>query len=183
MSSDVPSTNPVPGLEDDESFAEALAGLQALQASPDTEALVQQVVRHGAEEGVLLAEYATLVDSATSPAVRYLMALIMSDERRHHRTLVEMASAMAWGELPGTPPGATPVLDGGNRGDRDVADATRRLLAHERHDHAELLRLKRTLRPFADTTMWSLLVDLMIADTEKHQRILGFILDHLLARR
>ena len=41
------------------------------------------------------------------------------------------------------------------------------------------MRLRRSLRPYADTTMWSLLVDLMIADTEKHQRMLSFVLDHL----
>lgn len=167
----------------DDSFAEAVAGLQAVGASPDTEALVERVVRHGAEEGALLAEYERLLETVSSPSVRYLMELVLADERRHHRTLVEMASAMAWGELPGTPAGATPALDGGVSHDEQLAQATRRLLDHERHDHAELLKLRRTLRPYADTTLWSLLIDLMVADTEKHQRILGFILDHLLAHR
>lgn len=185
MSNDTgrPPTDFLADAEEDDSFAEALAGLEAVQASPDTEALVEQVVRHGREEGVLLAEYASLVDRAPSPAVRYLMELILADERRHHRNLVEMASAMAWGEMPGTPAGATPALDGGLEPDDEIAAATRRLLAHERHDHAELLRLRRRLRPYSDTTLWSLLVDLMIADTEKHQRILGFVLDHLASRR
>lgn len=166
----------------DPDFSEALAGLNAVGASPDTEALVERVAAHGAAEGELLTEYAALVETAPSPAVRYLMELILADERRHHRTLVEMASAIAWGELPGTPSGATPALDGGMASDEPVVAATRRLLDHERHDHAELLKLRRTLRPYADTTMWSLLVDLMLADTEKHQRILGFILQHLSRR-
>lgn len=166
----------------DPDFTEALAGLHAVGASPDTEALVERVAAHGAAEGALLAEYASLVETAPSPAVRYLMELILADERRHHRTLVEMASAMAWGELPGTPAGATPALDGGMATDEPLVASTRRLLDHERHDHAELLKLRRSLRPYADTTLWALLIDLMLADTEKHQRILGFILQHLTHR-
>lgn len=166
----------------DDGFVEALAGLQAVGASPDTEALVAEVVRHGSEEGDLLATYAAFAETASSPAVRYLVNLILSDERRHHQVLVEMASAIAWGEFPGTPSGATPVLDVGPA-DEEVVEVARQLLDRERQDHRALLHLRRRLRPYADTTMWALLVDLMIADTEKHQRILGFTLDHLKRRR
>jgi len=81
------------------------------------------------------------------------------------------------------PAGATPVLDGGVSADDPLVAATRRFLACERKDHRELLRLRRTLRPYADTTLWALLVDIMVADTEKHQRILKFILEHLARRR
>lgn len=167
----------------DDSFAEAVAGLQALGASPDTEELVTRVARHGAEEGALLAEYARLVATASSPAVRYLMELILADERRHHRTLAEMATAMAWGHFGSGPATATPALDGAASLDEELARATRRLLEHERQDHTELVRLRRNLRPYAHTTMWTLLVDLMIADTDKHQQILAFVLDHLARHR
>jgi len=42
----------------------------------------------------------------------------------------------------------------------------------------ELRKLRRMLEPYADTTVCALLFVLMIHDTEKHARILRFILDH-----
>ena len=55
---------------------------------------------------------------------------------------------------------------------------TRALLREEERDKKELRKLRRQLEPYADTTVWALLVDLMIHDTEKHARILRFILAH-----
>jgi hypothetical protein len=55
---------------------------------------------------------------------------------------------------------------------------TRALLREEERDKKELRKLRRKLEPYEDTTVWALLVDLMIHDTEKHARILRFIVDH-----
>ena len=161
-------------------FARALSGLREMGASPDTEELVERLARHGREEGELLAEYEELVQQAASPAVRYLVGLVMEDERRHHRTLVEIAEAAAWGHFAGTPDDATPNVDRADAGNAALLDVTSRLIEHEDADHEELARLRKALRPYADTTLWALLVDTMISDTDKHRRILRFVKEHLL---
>jgi len=52
-------------------------------------------------------------------------------------------------------------------------------LAAEEKDRAELRRLRKQLKPFEETTLWALIVDLVLLDTEKHTRILRFISDHI----
>ena len=48
----------------------------------------------------------------------------------------------------------------------------------EARDARELKRLQRELRDVKDTTLWSLLVDLMQRDTQKHIAILRFVRKH-----
>jgi hypothetical protein len=156
-------------------FERALEGLRATGASVTIRNLVERLAAHGAEEGRILAEYERVASSAADPAARYLIDLIMEDERRHHRVLVELATAMAW-DSPGDAEPAVPRLGWHLQG--ALRDATRRLREYEEQDRRELRRLKKELRPFEDTTVWSLLVDLILLDTEKHATILKFLEDH-----
>lgn len=132
---------------------------------------------HIESERDVLAEYAAAVEKIDAPDVRYLIQLILDDERRHHRTLREIAravrAAQEWHHR-------KPQIPDMNREALPEAmrTLTTRLLAVEREDERELKALRRQLQPVADTTLWALLVDLMALDTEKHERILGFIIDH-----
>lgn len=155
-------------------FDRALEGLTATGASATMRDLVALLARHGSEEGRILAQYEAASTDTRDTAARYLIDLIMSDERRHHRTLVEMATSMAWDTLGGGD--AVPPL--GLHSDAAFAAATRRLREYEEQDRRELLTLRRKLRPFEETTLWGLLVDLMILDTEKHATILRFLERH-----
>ena len=92
---------------------------------------------HGEQEGAILERYQRFADDSSSPAVRYLVRLIVEDEERHHRVL-----------------------------DIELADIK------------ELKRLRRRLDAYQDTTLWALLVDLMLLDTEKHVHILRFVASH-----
>jgi hypothetical protein len=49
-----------------------------------------------------------------------------------------------------------------------VKAATHKLLDAERRDQSELKKLRKELKPFADTTLWALLVDIMLLETDKH---------------
>jgi len=133
------------------------------------------LARHGAEEGEILAEYERLAASTTDPAARYLLDLILADERHHHRMLVQLATAMAWETLM-TCETSVPSL--GWQLDAGLVDATRKLIEHEEKDRHELQILKKRLRLFKETTLWSLMVDLMLRDTEKHTAILSFLERH-----
>ena len=160
----------------DPAFEKALQGLRATGASVDTRDLVELLARHGREEGKVLAEYEQLVAETDDRAVGYLGRLILDDERRHHAFLAEIANSLAWetAEVPGAP--STPPLPLHLSG--ALVDATRRLRKLEDDDRRELQALRERLRPFAETTLWSLLVDLMLLDTEKHATILRFIERH-----
>jgi hypothetical protein len=41
-----------------------------------------------------------------------------------------------------------------------------------------LRKLRKRFRAFAGTTMWTLLIDLMLLDTKKHAAILTFLEEH-----
>jgi len=157
-------------------FDGALKGLRMTGASVDTRALVELITRHGVEEGRLLATYEELVDTTTDQGVRYLVGLILDDERRHHRLLAEIANSMAWGSLAESPEDSTPDLPRALEG--ELLAQTKRLRKAERSDYRELRRIRRRLRPFAGTTLWALVIDLMLLDTKKHATILRFLERH-----
>jgi hypothetical protein len=155
-------------------FETATEGLNAVGASVDERDLVHLLATHAQKEGAILERYRRFATEATSPAVRYLVKLIVDDEERHHRLLAELANAIAWeGQSP--VPSVPDVFDDG---DAAVVSETHALLDAERADSRELKRLQRRLEVFGDTTMWPLIVDLMLLDTEKHIHILRFIASH-----
>lgn len=159
-------------------FEHAIEGLRANGASVTIRTLVELLAKHGSEEGRILAEYERVSALAVDPAVRYLVDLILDDERRHHRTLVELATAMAWGTLEENRTSIPPL---GWHLDEALAKVTRTLREYEEDDRRQLQALRKQLRPFEETTLWGLLVQLMILDTEKHAAILKFLERH--ARR
>ena len=65
----------------------------------------------------------------------------------------------------------------------DLLEVTHRLLHHEHADAKELKRLRKDLDDMRDTTLWGLLVDVMMRDTEKHISILRFVADHAKPKR
>lgn len=141
------------------------------------ESVLDRLADHVVAEREVLAEYEKAAESVEAPDVRYLIRLILDDERRHHRVFEEMArsvqGAQEWRQLEPQVPGL-----GRRPLPEEVRRLTEHLLAVEREDARELKALRRQLKPVADTTLWALLVDLMALDTEKHERILGFIADH-----
>ena len=59
-----------------------------------------------------------------------------------------------------------------------MREAAREFLEVERADERDLHRLQKSLKTVKDTTIWSLLVDMMELDTKKHQLILEFLEKH-----
>ncbi|MDA8312455.1 MAG: hypothetical protein M0Z46_17960 [Actinomycetota bacterium] len=156
-------------------FERALDGLRATGAGVTVRALVELLAEHGSEEGRMLAEYQRLSELVADPAARYLFRLILDDERRHHRMLVELATELAWGTYGGTETSVPPL---GWHLDEDLAEATRALHAFEQEDRRKLEALRNRLRPFEESTLWGLMVQVMILDTEKHATILEFLERH-----
>lgn len=157
----------------DADFESPARGLRELGASADERDLVEWIVRHGEEESELLARYEALAEASASPSTRYLVGLILEDERRHHRIMAEIAHAIAWGIVPTPAPAATVPRPGRHEHDA-LVEETKVLLASERRDRAELKRLRRRLSAYHNT-LWPLLVEVMMQDSDKHARILDFI--------
>ena len=164
----------------DTTFETAKRGLRQTGGSVESHELVDLLTRHGSEEGALLERYQRFIHDAPTTDVRYLVQLIIEDERRHHRLLTELANAIAWGSSEWSPDPAMPTVAAPVDGDEGQAllRETQLLLQSEKRDRIELKRLRKRLRSYAKTTMWTLVVDLMLLDTEKHTRILEFIVDH-----
>ena len=156
-------------------FHQAFEGLRATGASGDMRDLVELLAHHDHEEAPLLAAYRSLA-TGTDGVVRYIIDLILEDECRHHRLLVEMATAMAWSGVGADSGPRTPALGLGVN--PEVVRLTRKLRRSEQADRRALRAIHRRLRPFADETLWSLLVNLMEHDTEKHIAMLRFLECH-----
>ena len=161
------------------SFEAAREGLRKTGASVGDRELVETIIRHGEHEGELLGRYRRFADEASSPAVRYLVHLIVEDEVRHHQLLVELANRIAWGFSSERPAAATPdafPLDGAAS---ELARETKALLEEEEKDRSALRTLRHQVSDYEDTTLWPVVIDMMLADTDKHAAILRYILRHL----
>jgi hypothetical protein len=154
-------------------FDAAIDALRSTGASVGMRKLVEIIVRHGREEGALLARYEELSTEATDESVRYLVNLILEDEHRHHQLLAELSTAMAWGLASEPPTSAIPGLPTAING--DLLEQTKLVRKSEQADFRALRRIRRRLRPFAKTTLWVLVLDLMLLDTKKHATILRFL--------
>jgi hypothetical protein len=167
------------GMETDERLAEAyespIEGLRATGASTGERDIVEWITRHAKEEGVLLERYEHLARESTSPAARYLVELIMEDERRHHRVLAQIAHTIAWGSFMDPDLAVPRLIDG--VADSELVEEAKKLLASEKRDRTELRRLRRRLRTYSGT-IWPLLIDAMLLDTKKHMRILRHVVTY-----
>jgi hypothetical protein len=105
--------------------------------------------------------------------------LLIDDEIRHHQIFTELAESLKNDALLQAGDPSIPYLDFDKTSNRDaVIDLTDQLLQGEQADAQELKRLRRELRDVKDTSLWSLLVDMMERDTQKHIAILRFAKKH-----
>ena len=140
--------------------------------------LWDHLTTHVESERGLLQEYSAVAHQTRSKAFAYLVELLVEDEMRHHRIFVELAKTLkSDAESAGRSDPAVPHLDFHREDRAAILEATERLIGQEQKDAHELERLQRELRDVKDTTLWSLLVDLMQRDTQKHLAILRFAKD------
>jgi hypothetical protein len=128
-------------------------------------------------EHELLESYATASAESPSRALHYLIGLLADDEARHNRIITDLAESLE-ADTRGGNDAVIPPIDFDRTNHDPVIDLTEQLLAKELEDAHELKRLKRELRDVKDTSLWSLLVDLIERDTAKHIAILRFVKKH-----
>jgi rubrerythrin len=139
---------------------------------------------HVERERGMLQEYKSAAETSPSKALRYLVNLLIEDEIRHHEILNELAESLENEAMLGGRDPIIPNMDFDQPANRDaVIDLTDQLLKKEQDDAQELRRLGHELRDVKDTSLWSLLIDLMQRDTEKHIAILRFAKKHTRPRK
>jgi hypothetical protein len=137
--------------------------------------LYAHLTNHVDLERAMLEEYRSAAEASSSKAFEYLVNLLVEDEIRHHRIFLELADSLETMSLrPGEEP-PVPYVDFNRTNSESVLDLTEKLLENEERDALEMKRLRRELRDVKDTSIWSLLVDLMERDTQKHIAILRFV--------
>jgi len=147
--------------------------------SVSEETLYLHLASHVSSEAEFIASYRDRAETPDTPeAARYLIHMVLDDEERHHRMLREIMTAIGNGIAWRDDPDAVPNLPYGPP-DQALEEATSRFLAAEKVDQKELHALRKELRPFRDTSLWALLIELMEHDTAKHILILSFIHDHV----
>ncbi len=138
--------------------------------------LYQHLTQHMETELALVDRYDEVAEKAGGH-VAYLLKLIMEDEARHHRLFDEWRNALRsnaeFREVEPQVPHMTRSPEAEN-----VRAAAREFLEVERDDERDLRHLQRSLKDVKETTIWSLLVDIMELDTRKHQLILEFLEKH-----
>ena len=140
--------------------------------------LWNHLTTHVRDERALLESYAAVAQQTQSKAFAYLVNLLIEDEIRHHRMFTELAGSLKTeAELGGKPP-TVPHMDLAKADRGAVLQATSQLIKQEEKDARELRKLQHELRDVKDTTLWSLLVDLMERDTRKHIALLRFAKKH-----
>jgi rubrerythrin len=133
---------------------------------------------HVVAERDLLEKYSAFAKQSQSKAFEYLVNLLIEDEIRHHRIFNELANTLeSEALLLGNEP-AIPYPDFDKADQAVLRKNTEELLESEERDARELKRLQHELRDMKDVTLWSLLVDLMQRDTDKHIALLRFVKKH-----
>ena len=128
---------------------------------------------HVRDEKDTIEAYEVFAREASSDAVRYLIRMILDDERRHHRVLAEVANTIRADSTFEKRGDQVPYLDVHSR-DEGLLNETERFLKLERKDRAELKKLTRKARAVGGS-LDNFMMDLLQSDTDRHIRILRFI--------
>lgn len=132
---------------------------------------------HVRDERYVVARYEKLAETTADPGTRFLLEVILEDERRHHALFERLGASVSEPSHSGQAVPAPPVPEPELR--EELLSETKHFLEIEREDLTGLKDLARDLKPAAHDTMWRLLVEVMQLDTEKHIRILEFLLHRL----
>jgi len=152
---------------------ERLAG-----ASVSEQELYEHLTEHVQNERSVLEAYVAAAEATDSKALAYVVKLLIDDERRHHVLFQELADSLKHDAEFHSGDPAIPRLDFTLVNGAAVRELTDDLINRERADLKELKKLRKDVSDLKDTTLWSLLVELMQRDTDKHVAMLRFVQVH-----
>ena len=135
-----------------------------LNAEKQRELCAACLDQHVETESSIMAEYRAFAGPIESGPIRFLIDFILHDEERHHGLMRMMAKYL---RIKNRPRNAMPwVID-----PHEFARHIRKLQDHERETIAACRDLKSQVPP-NDSEFFSALLDALILDSEKHERLL-----------
>lgn len=153
---------------------------EAASESP-IERLLHAVDTHAAAEAEALSQYEYLATASGDPVIALVMRLILDDEVRHHGLLHRMAAtlrdALEWTSSPEALPKGAPRT----RVPGPYLTLARSLIEEERTGARALRHLAEQEKDI-NGGLDSLLLEMMAMDSDKHSRLLQFVLQRLEAR-
>jgi rubrerythrin len=140
---------------------------QNLTADKRREICAATLDQHVESESGIMEEYRKLAGPIESGPARFLLDLILHDEERHHGLLRMMAKYL---RIKNRHKNALPwVID-----PHELARHMQKLQEHERETIAACRTLKSET-PAEESEFFSALLDALILDSEKHERLLSAI--------
>ncbi|HEY7628401.1 MAG TPA: hypothetical protein VH761_15115 [Ilumatobacteraceae bacterium] len=142
--------------------------------------LIEHLADHVNSETEMIELYDVL-ERDDHPYVSFIARLIGDDEARHHRLFSEWIETIkALAELREAEDGI-PHVDY-QPVDPETIVMVERLLEFEENDLSETKKLRHELRSVRNSTLWGILVELVMADTKKHIKLLKFLRARLIER-
>jgi rubrerythrin len=146
-----------------------------MNGKKERETFAANLDRHVEEEGKALDAYRTLAGKLGDGSISFLIDLILTEEEQHHFLLRSMAKRIR-----------EPLekeTGGLDHVDRDeLLQHTRRLWEHEQETINSCRALKSEI-PVDEGDFFDGLLDAMILDSEKHQRLLSAVEKMIVRRR
>ena len=158
---------------------EAVQGVKEAPPSSISEDLLRMIRGHAAAEEDSLALYAELRNRSPDPVVRLLLSELLADEEHHHKLLERMETQLTeeldWSSAEFTPPASSFPPTPASKA--DIASVEK--LA--RHENQGVKHLHDMAKQNAEihSGLFSLLLDAMASDSQKHERILRFIMKRM----
>lgn len=145
-------------------------------------ALVAFLTSHEAREEETLAGYRQLAEVLPTAGLRYVARLILSDEQRHHQFFGDLSeTVLAFEDLAARGMPVPPISGEADPTARQNAlQSLEQFIRLEQEEQTDLERLAVDLKPSQETTLWSVIVQIMREDTERHIRLLEFMRTRLL---
>lgn len=150
-------------------------------AGTSIEGLLRAVDAHVAAEANALGQYEYLAGASGDPVIALVMRLVLDDEIRHHELLQRISTTLRDAVEWTSSPGALPKDTIGEPLPGTYATIARSLIDEERTG-AQVLRRLAEQEEYINGGLDSLLLEMMAMDSDKHARLLQFVLRRLEAR-
>jgi hypothetical protein len=146
----------------------------------EVESLIDRFQAHDAAERGMLKEYEDTATNSSDGGVRFLMTLIIEEERRHDEFLHAMADEVRRSLVWDGRRHALPAISATGAERAQLLAKATRFLEAERSGKRQLDQLEGVIRRFdRGEGILSLLAQMMAFDTQKHIAILDYIRKNL----
>jgi bacterioferritin (cytochrome b1) len=142
------------------------------------ERLLNEFETHEAEEGNFLKRYKEIAEKSKNSAVRFLLQLILSDEEKHNAITHAMVSTLKGAVRWSRPKDALDVVSDLGAEKKELVDLTEGFLDLEKKGIKDYKKLLKESKGYYQG-IFTLLIETMMLDSQKHIEILKFIRQRL----